>query len=333
VNDSRPDSPLQGLDAQDRALLVDAPVPATAGAMKAVLTDARFSDSGWIFERKLDGVRCIAIRDGDRVHLLSRNDLSLNGRYPEIATALEGQKQRRFVVDGEVVAFDHGQTSFAKLARRGRTHVPVFFYIFDVLWLDGADVRALPLRSRKRLLRTALRFSDKSLRLSTHRNTHGEAFFAEACAKGWEGLVAKRIDSPYSDRRSKDWLKLKCEQGQELVIGGFTAPRGSRSEFGALLLGYYDENRLRYAGKVGTGFDEATLHELGQRLRALRRDESPFADSHEIHESSATWVTPELVAQVVFSEWTTAGRLRHPRFLGLRDDKAAREVVRESAHP
>ncbi|MCW2993504.1 MAG: ATP-dependent ligase [Conexibacter sp.] len=322
--------PLDGLSEDERALLRAAPVPERAGAMKAVLTDARFSDDEWIFERKLDGVRCIAIRDGDEVKLLSRNDLSLNGRYPEVATALEHQPQRRFVVDGEVVAFDGAQTSFAKLAQRGRTRVPVFFYIFDVLWLDGQDVRALPLRTRKRLLRTVLRFDDKALRFSTHRNGDGEAYFQEACRKGWEGLVAKRASSRYSDKRSKDWLKLKCEQGQELVIGGFTAPKGARADFGALLLGHYEDGALIYAGKVGTGFDEATLAALGARLRELRRDTAPFADAAAIRERTATWVEPKLVAQVVFSEWTSAGRLRHPRFLGLREDKAAKDVSREA---
>jgi bifunctional non-homologous end joining protein LigD len=324
-------SSLHSLTAAERALL--APAPTHAGAMKAVLTDARFSDNGWIFERKLDGVRCVAVRDGDGVKLLSRNDLSLNGRYPEIAAALEAQPQKRFAVDGEVVAFDGAQTSFAKLAQRGHTHVPVFFYLFDVLWLDGYDVRALPLRTRKRLLRTALRFEDKSLRFSTHRNRDGEAFFAEACRKGWEGLVAKRADSPYTDKRSKDWLKFKCEQGQELVIGGYTAPKGSRTDFGALLLGYYDGGELRYAGKVGTGFDDDTLRTLGERLRSLRRSGPPFAGASSIRERTAQWVEPKLVAQIGFSEWTTAGRLRHPRFLGLRDDKAARDVVREAPAP
>jgi bifunctional non-homologous end joining protein LigD len=323
--------PFATLAADERALLHAAPVPRHAGAMKAVLTDARFSDDGWIFERKVDGVRCIAVRDGQEVVLLSRNDLSLNGRYPEIATALAAQPQERFVVDGEIVAFDGAQTSFAKLAQRGRTHVPVFFYIFDVLWLDGQDVRDLPLRARKRLLRDVLRFDAKSLRFSTHRNRDGEAYYEEACRKGWEGLVAKRADSTYTDKRSKDWLKLKCEQGQELVIGGYTAPKGSRSDFGALLLGHYEGGKLVYAGKVGTGFDDATLAELGARMRELRCPASAFADPDAIRERGATWVQPKLVAQVAFSEWTAAGRLRHPRFLGLRDDKAAKDVSREAA--
>jgi bifunctional non-homologous end joining protein LigD len=154
--------------------------------------------------------------------------------------------------------------------------------------------------------------------------------FDHACRQGWEGVVAKRADSPYRETRSRDWLKFKCEAGQELVIGGFTAPRGTRTELGALLLGYYDDGQLRYAGKVGTGFDRETLEDLGRRLRALRRDTSPFAAADSIRESGITWVKPQLVAEVAFTEWTGAGRLRHPRYLGLREDKAAEQVIRES---
>jgi DNA ligase D-like protein (predicted ligase) len=297
--------------------------------MKAVLTDEPFSDAGWIFERKLDGIRCIAVRDGERVELLSRNDLSLNGRWPELAEAIERQPRERFAIDGEVVAFAGGQTSFGALARRGRRHVKVFLYAFDLLWLDGEDLRPLPLRRRKQLLRETLE-AKAALRLSPHRNGDGEAFFAEACRKGWEGLIAKRADSPYTATRSRDWLKLKCEHAQEMVIGGYTPPKGSREELGALLLGYYDaDGRLLYAGKVGTGFDRDTLRDLGEQLRGLRRDDPPFADAEAIKERGATWAEPRLVAQVGFTEWTGHGRLRHPRFLGLRFDKAARQVVRE----
>jgi DNA ligase D-like protein (predicted ligase) len=296
--------------------------------MKAVLTDERFSDPGWIFERKLDGVRCIAIRDGAKVRMLSRNDLPLNDRYPEIADALEAQRCRRFAIDGEVVAFAGGNTSFAALARRGHRHVRVYLYAFDVLWLDGEDVRPLPLRERKRLLRGALEWGGP-LRLTPHRNEHGEAYYEEACRKGWEGVIAKRADSPYTASRSRDWLKFKCDRAQELVIGGFTPPKGSRQELGALLLGYFEDGRLEYAGKVGTGFDAATLADLAGRMRPLLRDEPAFERPERIKERGVTWVEPELVAQVGFTEWTRDGRLRHPRFLGLRFDKAAREVVRE----
>jgi DNA ligase D-like protein (predicted ligase) len=296
--------------------------------MKAVLSKTRFSDPGWIFERKLDGIRCIAIRDAGGVRLLSRNDLAMNGRYPEIAAALERQPCERFAIDGEVVAMSHGQTSFSLLTQRGQRAVHVLLYAFDVLWLDGYDVRALPLRTRKRLLRERVDFADP-LRWTSHRNERGEELFAQACARGWEGLIAKRADSPYVATRSRDWLKFKCEMGQEMVIGGFTAPQGAREELGALLVGHYaPDGTLRYAGKVGTGFTRQTLAELGRALRARRRETPPFADPPR--ERTATWVAPELVAQIGFTEWTRHGRLRHPRFLGLRDDKPARDVVREA---
>jgi DNA ligase D-like protein (predicted ligase) len=204
--------------------------------------------------------------------------------------------------------------------------VPLTYYVFDILWLDGEDVRSKPLRERKQLLKDTIDFHGP-LRFTEHRNEGGVAYFQEACRKGWEGVIAKRADSPYSSKRSKDWLKFKCGHGQELVIGGFTEPRGTRIELGALLLGVYEGDQLRYAGKVGTGFDRETLKELGTQLRARRRDTSPFAD--EVREKGTTWVEPELVAQIGFAEWTRDGRLRHPRFLGLREDKAARDVTRE----
>jgi DNA ligase D-like protein (predicted ligase) len=322
-------SQLPGLDQAERELVRAAPAPTRARVMKAVLDREPFSDPEWIYERKLDGIRCIAIRDGDELRMLSRNDLDLGGRYPEVRHALAAQPQPRYAVDGEVVAFDRGQTSFARLAQRGHRPVAVFYYVFDLVWFDGADVRALPLRTRKRLLRDALQ-TGGPLRLSTHRNRDGEAMFEHACRQGWEGVIAKRADSPYRDTRSRDWLKFKCEAGQELVIGGFTAPRGSRTELGALLLGYHRDGQLRYAGKVGTGFDRETLQDLGRRLTALRRDSSPFAGADAIRETGITWVTPKLVAEVAFTEWTRAGRLRHPRYLGLREDKSAEQVVREA---
>jgi bifunctional non-homologous end joining protein LigD len=295
--------------------------------MKAVLTDERFSDPDWIYERKLDGIRCLAFKGDKNVSLRSRNDLSLNGRFPEVAAALEADPVQNVILDGEVVAFDGAQTSFSRLQQRGERPTPVFYYVFDVLRADGEDVTALPLRERKAILRRVVGWHDP-LRLTAHRNRDGEAFYAEACRKGWEGLIAKRAESPYVHGRSRDWLKFKCSAEQELVIGGWTAPRGSRTDLGALLLGYYDGDALRYAGKVGTGFTQVTLHDLAARLAPLRRESSPFAD--EVRDRTATWVEPELVAQIGFSEWTRDGRLRHPRYLGLRDDKAAREVVREA---
>ena len=321
-------STLERLSDEDRALARPAAPPKAANVMKATLTSERFSDRNWIYERKLDGVRCVTIRSGGQPRMLSRNNQSLNLRYPELTRALAAEPCERFAIDGQVVAFAGGQTSFARLAQRTHSYVPVFLYVFDVVWLDGYDVREVPLRSRKRLLSAALDF-DGPLRLTPHRNEHGEAFFTEACEKGWEGVIAKRADSPYSSSRSRDWLKFKCERAQEMVIGGYTPPRGSRSELGAMLLGYYAAGELRYAGKVGTGFDHATLRKLGAELRRLRRNTPPFGDAKSIRERGVTWVEPRLVAQVGFSEWTRHGRLRHPRFLGLRFDKSARDVVRE----
>jgi bifunctional non-homologous end joining protein LigD len=297
--------------------------------MKAVLWDEPFSDPDWIFERKLDGIRCVAHRDtGGAVHLFSRTDRAMDREYPEVVRALEAQRCQDFVVDGEVVAFDsRGIPSFSRLQRRGRERVAVFLYVFDALRLDGEDVRELPLRERKARLRRTLRF-EGPVRFTPHRNERGEEMYREACRKGLEGVMAKRGDSPYRATRSTDWRKLKCHAEQELVIGGYTAPQGSRTDFGALLVGYYEGGQLSYAGKVGTGFDHATLSELGGRLRRLERDDTPFVDVHPIPRGTH-WVEPELVAQIGFSEWTRDGRLRHPRFLGLRTDKPAREVVRE----
>jgi bifunctional non-homologous end joining protein LigD len=302
------------------------PPPKPSQLMKATLTERRFSDPAWVFERKLDGIRCLAVRDGDRVDLRSRNDLDLAPRFPGLVEALRSEPCPRFAVDGEIVAFEGSRTSFSALQRAGRERVEVFLYVFDLLWVDGRDVRGLPLRERKALLRRTLEFHGP-VRYTPHRNAEGEALYEEACRRGWEGLIAKRADAPYREGRSADWLKFKCSAEQEFVIGGYTPPKGSRVAFGALLLGYYEGDRLRYAGKVGTGFDEATLRSLGARLEALRTDHSPFADP--VRERGAMWVEPVLVAQVAFSEWTRDGRLRHPRFLGLREDKPAHEVVRE----
>ena len=318
--------PFAALSERERGLLRPAAFPDWIEPMAAMLTDRRFDDPNWVFERKLDGVRCPAFKGPGGVRLLSRNRLSQNARFPEVVSAFERQPAHDLVVDGEVVAFEGSRTSFGRLARRGREPVAVYLYLFDVLHLDGYDTRGLPLRARKALLRRAVVFADP-LRFTPHRNTEGRALFGHACRNGWEGLIAKRADSPYVGKRSRDWLKFKCGNEQELVIGGYTAPHGSREELGALLLGYYDHGRLRYAGKVGTGFDRETLRDLARRLAPLRRPDSRFAD--EAPARGTTWVEPRLVAQIGFSEWTRDGRLRHPRFLGLREDKDPRDVVRE----
>jgi len=296
--------------------------------MKAVLSDRPFSDPDWIFERKLDGIRCLAIRDGSRVSLMSRTARRMNNQFPELVRALEEEPSGDFTLDGEIVAFEDGVTSFARLQQRARERVPVFLYVFDLPRHDGEDLRPLPLRERKARLRRALDFHG-AIRFNAHRNgEHGEELYREACEKGLEGVIAKRADSPYAGGRSRDWLKLKCHAEQELVIGGFTAPKGSRTEFGALLVGYNEDGALRYAGKVGTGFDQAALRELGARMSELEQERSPFEPFKPIPPGTR-WVRPELVAQFGFSEWTRDGRLRHPRYIGLREDKPAREVVRE----
>ncbi|SDY44480.1 DNA ligase D [Amycolatopsis xylanica] len=301
----------------------------------ATLTDRRFSSAGWVFERKLDGVRAISSRDGGLPVLWSRNKKVMDGAYPEIVEALAAQGGPRFVADGEIVAFDGRQTSFAKLQprihltdpeRAAATGIKVYYYLFDLLYFDKYDTTSLPLRQRKALLKDAFDFEDP-LRYASHRNADGEKFFAEACGKGWEGVIAKRADSPYRPGRSPDWLKFKCSSGQEFVLGGFTDPQGARRGFGALLLGYYQDGALRYAGKVGTGFDDRTLRSLHAELEGLEQTGSPFADP--VREKGAHWVRPELVAQIEFAEWTPEGKLRHPRYLGLRADKKPADVVRE----
>jgi bifunctional non-homologous end joining protein LigD len=305
----------------------------------ATLTKARFSDPAWFYERKFDGERCLAYRSGDRLRLMTRNKQEVNSTYPELAEALAAQDCADFIVDGEVVAFQGSQTSFELLQQRLgvrnpggdlRAAVPVYFYLFDVLWANGRDVRGLPLRERKQVLRRLLSFGTP-IRYTTHRTNNGEAYYAYACASGWEGLVVKRSDAPYRPGRSKDWLKFKCQEGQEFVIGGYTDPKGSRTGFGALLLGYYDpDGKLAYAGKVGTGFDEATLASLARTLSGLERPQSPF-DRGALPRTGVHWVQPSLVGQVAFSEWTRAGELRHPRFEGLRRDKDPASVTREKA--
>ncbi len=325
------------LPREDRKKLKKGKPPSCLSPMLATLTSERFSRSGWIFECKFDGERCLTFKQGGTVRLLSRNNKGLNGNYPELADALKRQSQHDLVADGEVVAFEGDVTSFARLQGRmqerhpqetRRNAVEVYYYLFDLIYLDGYDISDLELVQRKELLRQAIEFKDP-IRFTTHIDTQGEAYYREACHKGWEGVIAKWAGSPYVHKRSRDWLKFKCISEQEMVIGGYTDPEGERIGFGALLLGYYKAGKLIYAGKVGTGFNDETLHRLGQKLAGLEQNRAPFAG--EVREKGSHWVKPELVAQVGFSQWTQYGKLRHPRFLGLRQDKNPREVVREEA--
>jgi bifunctional non-homologous end joining protein LigD len=304
--------------------------------MLATLSDRRDFGDDWLLERKFDGERCIARKAGGEVRLESRTGKDLTNTYPEVRGAVAGQQDRELLLDGEVVAFDGKQTSFSRLQQRlGVTNpasgllaaYPVVFCVFDLLELDGDDLRKRGLLDRRARLAEAVEPS-AALQLSEAWIGDSQRRFARACRSGWEGLIAKRAEAPYAAGRSRDWLKLKCVWEQEFVIGGYTDPGGSRTDFGALLVGYYEGEQLRYAGKVGTGYTAATLRDLGARLRELGTSEPPFVDARPIPRGT-NWVRPKLVAQIGFAEWTNEARLRQARFLGMRDDKNPAEVVRE----
>jgi bifunctional non-homologous end joining protein LigD len=311
----------------------------------ATLTKDRFFDPHWLYERKFDGERCISYRSdgyaGGQSRLMTRNRQVVSVTYPEIAAALDAQAVKDFVIDGEIVAMHDGATSFSRLQQRLGVRnpppqlvrsVPVVYFVFDVLRAEGRDVRQLPLLERKKVLKQLLSYGGP-LKHTVYRSQNAEAYWEEAQRSGWEGLIAKRADSHYVAGRSRDWLKFKAENSQEFVIAGYTDPQGSRSGFGALLIGYYDEHgKLVYAGKVGTGFDQATLASLHAALTRIEQPASPF-DRGAIPRKGVHWVEPKLVGQVGFSEWTTAGELRHPRYLGLRDDKDPASVTRERPSP
>ncbi len=307
----------------------------------ATLSHDRFWEPGWVYERKLDGQRILAVRDSSGCRLYSRSGRDVTVAFPEVAEVLAEQRSQDFVVDGEVVAFEGTRTSFARLQprihvsdpeRARRSGVAVWFYVFDVLEADGTDLRDRSLLERKRVLRRLLRWHGP-IRATPHRVRAGEEWYAEICRRGWEGLIAKRAEAPYRSGRTDAWLKFKCEAGQELVVVGWTDPEGSRVAIGALLLGYHDrtgsQDELVYAGKVGTGFSEDTLRDLHRRLSRLEVDESP-CDRGKLPSKGVHWARPDLVAEVAFTEWTSAGQLRHPRYLGLRTDKRAADVVREA---
>jgi DNA ligase D-like protein (predicted ligase) len=312
-------------------------MPSAPQPALATLSHDRFWEPGWVYERKLDGQRVLAVRDGSGARLYSRSGREVTAAFPEVAEALAEQRATKFVVDGEVVAFEGSRTSFARLQpriqvadadRARRSGVAVWYYVFDVLEIDDADQRDEPLLERKRRLRTLLRWKTP-LRSTPHRVKGGEDWFAEVCRAGWEGLIAKRDDATYRSGRTDAWLKFKCEAGQELVVVGWTDPEGSRVALGALLLGYYDGDDLVYAGKVGTGFSLKVLRDLHGRLTRIERNESPCTRG-KLPRKGVHWARPKLVAEVAFTEWTSAGQLRHPRYLGLRNDKDAGDVVREA---
>jgi DNA ligase D-like protein (predicted ligase) len=328
--------PLDVLDDEDREHLPRTSVPDRIEPMLATLVHEPVSDPDWVFERKLDGERCLVRRDGGDPQLRSRSGEALDGTYPELVEPLASTSTTRYVVDGEIVAFQGRRTSFSRLQQRlgitdpdeaRATGVAVYLYLFDVLHVDGHDTTGLPLRQRKRVLKALFDYDDP-VRWTPHRVGDGADLLDEACERGWEGLIAKDATAAYEHRRSRRWLKLKCVNRQELVIGGYTEPGGERTGFGAILVGYHDRGDLVYAGKVGTGFDEDTLTDLGGQM-ARRERSTPAFDRGDLPSGDVHWIRPDLVAEVAFTEWTDDGRLRHPRFLGLRHDKAAEDVVRE----
>jgi len=281
--------------------------------MAATLTQERFTGPEWIFERKLDGIRLLAFKQGRGVRLLSRNRLPQNAAYPSLVQAIESLPVHDAVLDGEATGV---------WGKAGK----VTYHVFDILWLDGSDVTSLPVEARHALLK-ALPLESPLSRVDALDDAKP---WERACREGWEGVIAKRRGSRYEHRRSPHWLKMKCEATQELVVGGFTDPQGARVGLGALLVGYYEGDDLVFAGRIGTGFDTKLLLELRARLEASEMATTPFTRAVGLPRLRAHWVRPELVVQVGFIEWTVNGKLRHPRLLGVRTDKTAREVVRET---
>ena len=280
--------------------------------MAATLTQERFTGPDWLFERKLDGIRILAYKNGADVRLFSRNQLPQNGSYPRVVQAIADLPVHDVILDGEATG------GWGRLGAAD-------YHVFDILWLNGRLLTELPLEQRRVILRD-LPLDGAIARVEALEE---ERPWERACAEGWEGVIAKRRDAPYEHKRSKLWLKMKCEATQELVIGGFTDPQGARAGLGALLVGYYEDDDFVFAGKVGTGFDTKLLLDLRERLNALETRDSPFSKGTGMPRVRQHWVRPEIVVQVAFLEWTGNGKLRHPRLLGVRFDKAAHEVVRE----
>jgi bifunctional non-homologous end joining protein LigD len=296
--------------------------------MLASLSKELVTGPEWVYEEKYDGIRAVAYRDGDRVRLLSRTGQDLTAGFPSIVDALRALTDRDFVLDGELVVFDKdGVSRFQLLQRRGKgRRLRVAYVVFDCLRSQGRDLLRRPLEERRERLLVLIPKRVGPLMPSRRLPRNGERALATAREKGWEGIIAKLAASPYEPGvRSRAWLKIKVRGESEFVIGGYTPPRGSRAEFGALLVGLYDRGKLRYTGKVGTGYTQEALRDLGAKLRRLRTDASPFDPAPRV--PGAVWVKPRLVAQLAYAEWTADGKLRQPAFLGLRTDKKPEECT------
>jgi len=314
---------------------MSSPPPEAAEVALATLVETPPEGSGWLHEIKLDGYRIVGRVEAGEVTLLTRRGNDWTARAPSVASVLARLPVQNAVLDGEIVSLrSSGVSDFQALQNalsEGRSQSLVY-YAFDLMFLDGLDLRPLPLLERKTALAALLAKakSDGHLRLSEHVEGRGQAVFDRACKLGLEGTIAKRADAPYRAGRGRDWLKIKCIARQEFVIGGYTPPGGSRTHIGALLLGVREGDDLRYAGKVGTGFSVASLRDLHARLEPLRQAECPFSPRPSgALVKGAKWVKPSLVAEIAFTEFTADGRLRHPSFQGLREDKPAAAVVRE----
>ena len=309
------------------------PMPRTLEPMKAQLVDAAFDDDRWLFEVKWDGIRLVSFIDNGKVSLQTRAGRIVDDEYPQLQAVSRLVNAKQTVLDGEIVALDEeGRPSFQLLQNRGKEPHPMQYVVFDIVYLDGQRLFRVPLEDRKRLLRDIVRDSDL-LKYSEHVLGEGKAFFKAAQQKQLEGIVAKLRDSPYQPgMRSSAWLKIKAVRQQEVVIGGFTEPRGGRRHFGALIVGVYEDGKFVYAGHVGGGFDERSLESLAKIMKPLTVKTSPFSGEPPRGNEKPTWVRPKLVAEVKFAEWTRDGVMRQPVFLGLRDDVDPREVRRELPH-
>ena len=297
-------------------------IPFRVKPMLATLVGEPFNRAGWTYEEKYDGDRILAYKEGQRVRLLSRNEIDRTDRFPGIASAIRGLRPGTLLLDGEVVVFDNKSVSRFQLLQRGEGN-PVYA-VFDCLFQDGHDLRREPLSARQAVMEKVV-VSSKDLLIAHKLASNGVEAFRVARHHGYEGLVAKDLSSPYVAGRSKKWLKVKVHQEDEFVISGFTRPAGSRQHFGALLLAAYQDGKLKYVGKVGTGFDQKTLSEVYKRLKPLARRETTLVNPPR--EKGISFLAPRLVAQVAFQEWTADGKLRQPVFLGLRDDKRPEDVV------
>jgi len=295
-------------------------IPFRVQPMLATLVPRPFDTPGWVYEEKYDGFRILAYKEGASVSLLSRNGKDRNQSYPDIAATIAKLPDRTLLLDGEVVAFDGHRVSRFQLLQEGK--VPPVYGVFDCLYQNGHDLRAEPLSTRRGLMEAAIRGSERLF--PSHRLAeNGLEAFRVAKTKGYEGMVAKDLTSPYIEGRSRKWLKCKVHQEDEFVIGGYTRPEGSRTHFGALLLGAYQRGQLHYVGKVGTGFDRKLLASLFQKFQPLIRKQPSFVAPPA--EKGVTYLAPQLVAQIAYEELTADKKLRQPVFLGLRDDKSAKE--------